>query len=58
MIWKLLGFLVFTLVSAAYFLHLYNIIGFVFTVKCLFMYGFAIAVWAACSYIIKEVFLD
>lgn len=55
MIWRILAYLIFVIMSGAYFLHIYNIIGFTFTVKCLFIWGFSIAVWTACSYILKEV---
>lgn len=46
------------LISAAYFLWIYNNIGFSFTVRCLFSWGFCLASYTISAYLIKMVLDD
>ena len=46
------------LVSAAYFLWIYNDVGFAFTVKCLFTWGFCLASYTISAWLIIMVLND
>lgn len=46
------------LISAAFFLFVYNDVGFAFTVRCLFAWGFSIASYTISAYLIIKMLDD
>ena len=57
-IFKILIFVAFLIISAAYFLWIYNETGFSLTAKCLFTWGFGLASYTVSAFLIKMVIDD